>query len=243
MRVLAAGAATVVFCITSAAQSPEAPLLRQSLGFSGMTWNVKDSGPRKVGPGPNWFSAGNVNVDAAGGLHLRATNRGGACVAAEVVLVPSLGYGTYEFTVDSNLGSLAKNLVLGLFIWDDTPSDPYHREMDIEIGRWGREDNGDAQFVIQPYDIPDNMVRFRLPTPVQRSVHRFVWEPERASFHSEELGASGVHTVIREHSFNNMIPEPGKEQARINLWCMDSKAPSEGLTEVVLSNFRFTPPR
>jgi hypothetical protein len=40
-----------------------------------------------------------------------------------------------------------------------------------------------------------------------------------------------------------MIPEPGKEQARINLWCMDSKAPSEGLTEVVLSNFRFTPPR
>jgi len=218
-------------------------MLRQSLEFSGMTWKVKDSGGRKVGPGPNVFSAGNVSVDGSGRLHLRATNRGGACVSAEVVLASSLGYGTYEFTVDSNSRRLAKNLVLGLFTWDDTPSDPSHREMDVEIGRWGREDNADAQFVIQPYTVEQNIVRFRLPPRLGGSVYGFLWAPGKTSFRAEAIDAEGGRTIIKQHDFEDLIPEPGNEQARINLWCMDSKAPSEGLTEVVISNFRFTPQR
>jgi hypothetical protein len=245
LKMIAVYAAGVVvwLALPAAAQSPEDPMLRQSLRFSDMTWRVKDSGGRKVGPGPNWFSAANVSVDAEGRLHLRATSRNGGCVAAEVVAVPSLGYGTYEFTVASNLDGLPKNLVFGLFVWDDTSSDSFHREMDVEIGRWGREDNADAQFVIQPYTVPQNIVRFHLTPGLRGSVHSFVWTPSKASFRSEGLDASGGRIVIQEHEFDSMIPDPDKEQARVNLWCMDSKAPAGGTSEVVLSGFRFKPLR
>ena len=81
-----------------AAQSQEKPPPRDSLRFGGFEWYIKDSGERRVGPGNNWFSAENVRVDAEGWLHLRASEREGGCVAAEVVVAPSLGYGTYEFT-------------------------------------------------------------------------------------------------------------------------------------------------
>ena len=167
-------------------------------------------------------------------------------MAAEVVATPSLGYGTYEFTVRSNLDDLAKNLVLGLFVWDDTSPLAFHREIDVELGRWNKEDDDnapDAQFVIQPYTVARNIVRFRLPRALNGSIHSFTWTPDRAVFRSEGLDTNRVRFSITEHVFDRMIPEPGKEQVRINLWCVDSKAPTNGTVEVVLGNFSFTPVR
>ncbi len=236
-------AALALFATAGAPQSPEAPLLHDSLRFAGIEWHIKDSGARQVGPGHNWFSSGNVRLDAGGQLHLQAKARDGSCVAAEAVAVPSLGYGTYEFTVATNLDNLAKNLVLGLFTWDDTSNQSFHREIDVELGRWGRENNADAQFVIQPYTIPSNIWRFSLRPGLRGSVHQFIWAPRRVSFRSEGLEASGVRSILQEYVFERMIPEPGQEQTRVNLWCMDSKAPADGTSEVVLSRFRFTPLR
>jgi len=234
--------ALLPIAIAAGQSPPEAPA-PETIHFGGREWRIKDSGAKRVGPGPNWFSAQNVTVDTDGKLHLRAGEREGACVSAEVVASPSLGYGTYRFTVDSNLDTLAKNLVLGLFIWDNTSAESFHREMDVEIGRWNQENNADAQFVIQPYTVPRNILRFSLPRVLHGSVHSFTWAPDRASFRSEGIRAAGDRYVIKEHVFERMIPEPAKEQARVNLWCMDSKAPAGGTTEVVLSGFEFTPLR
>lgn len=225
----------------SSAQSPEAPLLRQSLRFAGREWLVKDSGDRRVGPGPNWFGAANVWVDGDGRLHLRATERDSGCMGAEVVAAQSLGYGTYRFSVASNLDELSKNLILGLFTWDDTSSESFHRELDVEIGRWGKAENDDAQFVVQPHSIPRNIVRFKLPRSLAGTVHTLVWMPGKATFRTTAIKAAEGAAAIREHTFHRMVPEPGNEQARINLWCADSDAPAPGRSEVILSDFRFTP--
>lgn len=245
MKITKAASVAIIALIGVAgahAQSPQRPPPREAIRFGGLEWRIKDSGDRKVGPGPNWFSAENVAVEE-GKLRLRATDRGGACVSAEVVASPSLGYGTYRFAVDSNLDALAKNLVLGLFTWDDTSSDSFHREMDVELGKWNQEDNADAQFVIQPHTIPRNILRFRMPRGLRGSLHSFSWAPDRVSFRSEGLRPSGEKYLIQQHVFERMIPQPGKEQTRINLWCVDSKAPVNGVAEVVLSGFEFAPLR
>jgi hypothetical protein len=209
--------------------------------FVGVEFWVKDSGERKIGPGPNWFSGSNVELDAQGRLHLKATRREGGCVSAEVVTSSSLGYGTYRFTVDSNLDSLSKNLVLGLFTWDDTSADSFHREIDVEIGRWDRESGADSQFVIQPYTMPANIFRFDLGRSLAGSVHSFTWGPGSVSFRSEGIGADGTRSVIQERAFKRMIPEPGKENARINLWCANPAGELAGQTEVILKKFEFEP--
>jgi hypothetical protein len=215
----------------------------RTLRFGGIEWWVKDSGARKIGPGPNWFSADNVELDAKGRLHLKATSRDGGCVSAEIVTLSSLGYGTYRFTIDSNLDRLSKNLVLGLFTWDDTSAESFHREMDVEIGRWGDENAADAQYVIQPYSIPANIFRFRLTRGLAGSVHSFTWGPDRAAFRSDGVAADGSNTLIQERVFERMIPEHSDENARINLWCANPKAGLEGRTDVIVSKFEFVPAR
>jgi len=132
--------------------------------------------------------------------------------------------------------------VFGMFTWDLEEAGQNHREIDIELSQWGDPKSRNTQFVIQPYTIPRNIVRFRLSRSLRGSVHTFTWAPDRASFRSEGINDSGL-ALIKEHVFGRMIPEPGLEQARVNLWCMDSKGPADGTAEVVLDNFLFTPLR
>lgn len=133
----------------------------RTLSFSGYEWKVKAS-RRPVGPGPNFFSdsLNNVWVDAQGSLHLRITHRKNRWYCAEVISQQSFGYGTYRFYLDTRVDKLDPNIVLGLFTWSDDPEFD-HREIDIECARWGNADNDtNAQFVVQPYDIPEHRLRF-----------------------------------------------------------------------------------
>ena len=123
--------------IASAAVERADPNLRW-ISFSGYDWWVKSS-PGLVGPGPNYFSdrADDVWVDAQGRLHLKIVYRNGRWYSTEVFGADPLGYGTYTFTLASRVDQLDKNIVLGLFTWDDTDPAYYHREIDIEFSRWG----------------------------------------------------------------------------------------------------------
>src|SRR5437870_9597705 len=58
----------------------------------------------------------------------------------------SFGFGTYRFRLDSPVDDIDPNAVVGLFTWSDRP-DFNHREIDIEISRWGEPGNPNAQFV------------------------------------------------------------------------------------------------
>lgn len=210
----------------------------RSVTFAGSSWAVKASAGL-VGPGPNVFSDSpeNVWVDSAGRLHLRITYRDGRWLAAEVILAHSLGYGTYRFDVESSTGQLDANVVLGMFTWSDRAA-YNHREIDVELARWGDAASAtNAQYVVQPYDRPGNIVRFQQPAEGATS-HQFAWTSKAVSF----LSSTATGDTIASWKYTGRgVPKAGDERARINLWLHGGAPPTDGNeVEVVLSNFTFT---
>ncbi len=232
----------------------------RTLEFGGRTWAVKES-PSPVGPGGNVFSdhPADVFVDGQGQLHLRVVFRDGVWKSSEVVLVDDVGYGTYWFTTESQVGSLDPNLTFGAFTWDpfcdDTtiPAWP-NREIDFEDSRWGNPgDPFSSQVVVQPYDVPGNLVRYTTPflSPTPTLTRHFTWQPHRVDY----MVAKGQHSpgtvtpadVVHESTYlhnpaaGRRVPPAGREKWRFNLWINGGGAPSNGQTaEVIISDFRFS---
>ena len=237
MRKLAA-AALLVGCTSLHAQ------YSRTIQFSGYTWMVKKSAG-KVGPGPNIFSdsADNVWVDSAGRLHMKITRNGNRWNCAEVILTGSFGHGTYRFYLDSPVDNLDPNVVLGLFTWNDAP-EFNHRELDIEFARWANaSDPTNAQYVVQPYDAAGNLVRFLQPSNVPQSVHSLTWEAASATFRSlrgHDPYSTDPAKFIAGKTFTSGIPQPGGENARINLWLFRGRAPSNRqAVEVIINRFEY----
>lgn len=230
--------------VTNGPASPSEQKPR-SLKFSGYDWIVKSS-RAKVGPGPNYFSDSNENVvvDPQGRLHLKITQRDGQWHCAEIVSTRSLGYGTYSFYLDPTVDHLDPQVVLGMFTWNDAP-DFAHREIDIEVSRWGRADNQNAQFVIQPYTRSQNIVRFQIPSGLSASWHSFTWQPGSVFCQSRTSSNSlppEAGSIIQQHTFTQGVPQAGGENARINLWLLAGRAPADGKeTEVIVNKFEFVP--
>jgi hypothetical protein len=215
------------------------------LQFSGYEWSVKSS-VRRVGPGPNYFSDSNDNVvvDAEGRLHLLITQRDGQWYCAEVVSTRSFGYGTYRFHLETNPDGLDVQVVLGMFTWSNDPA-YNHREIDIEISRWGKANNSNAQFVVQPYTRHENIVRFQTPTGLGSSTHLFTWKPNTVFFQSKQdssAKAAAPNSFVKEYEFTEGIPQSGDENARINLWLFTGHPPTNGKeVEVIITKFEFIP--
>jgi hypothetical protein len=231
-----AAALLVTLALPASAARPQPPG-PATISWSGYDWTVKDHS-RKIGPGPNFFSAANVSVDAGGNLHLRIQRSGKKWTAAEVILQGSFGYGTYSWTVAS-APDLDPNVVLGMFTWNDAP-DYAHREIDIEFARWGSaSDPNNAQYVVQPWDLPGHEHRWRQAPGQVSTTHRFTWRPGAVDFVS--LSSSGE--VLQQHTMTDGVPVPGGENARINLWLFRGSAPTNGQNvEIVLSDFTYTAP-
>lgn len=213
--------------------------------FSGLDWIVKVSGG-PVGPGPNVFSdsSSNVAVDPSGRLHLRITQRNSVWQCAEVWSKRSLGYGTYRFQLDSRVGALDPSVVLGLFTWSDDPAFN-HRELDVEFSRWSDPQNENAQYVLQPYDVPGNLHRFQLLPTLAPTTHQFVWHSDQAAFRSvrgRNVDGTDGSNLIQEHTFTQGIPQAGGESAHLNLWLFNGQPPTDGRpVEVIIRRFQFIP--
>jgi hypothetical protein len=217
----------------------------KTISFSGYEWWVKAS-VGQVGPGPNYFSDSteNVWVDGQGQLHLKITQRNGKWYCPEVICKNSFGYGKYIFYVTGRIGQLDKNVVLGLFTWDDSPEES-NREIDIEFSRWGTEADTNAQYVLQPWDQLGNRHRWMMPELVDSSSHSFDWKPDSIYFFSVKghlsvpLFDSLIHSWVYKGS---NIPTHGNENARINLWLFNGSAPADtNRLEVVISRFEYYP--
>ncbi len=236
----------IILAAVAAAALAASSLSAQTISFSGRTWNVKSSSGR-VGPGPNYFSpaASNVWVDSAGKLHLKITKKKGRWYCAEIVSAESLGRGTYRFLLDSPVDALDPNAVLGLFTWNDDPA-YNHREIDIEFSRWGAAGNLNAQYVVQPYTLASNIWRFNEPSGLASSTHSFQWLSTGVSF----VSAQGLQpnppliaSIVQQWTETNGVPVPGGENARMNLWLFQGKAPTNGQpVEVVVNRFEFVAP-
>jgi hypothetical protein len=217
------------------------------LHFSGYDWWVKRS-TDLVGPGPNFFSdsTNNVWVDDLGQLHLKITSNLDRWECAEIVSDRSFGYGSYRFELVSDVDALDPRAVLGLFTWSDSPVDA-HREIDIECSRWAdKRDTNNAQMVVQPWDSPGHLLRYRVPPGVGTTTHSFNWETNRVTFLAQKgpySSAPAPADLIRAWTYTSEVPAAGDEKVRLNLWLYQGQPPANGREiEFVIRSFRFVPP-
>jgi len=228
------GSVAAVATIRGSGQYVDAPKV---LSFSGYEWQVRQI-PSDRG-GQNDYAAENAWVDADGLLHLRLAKRGDRWFSAEVILTRSLGYGTYAFTV-RDTSTLDPAVTFGMFTWDEEAVEQNHRELDIDISRWGDPNVPNAQFVLQPYYVPANVARF--PAPAGPLAHSFRWEPGRVSFRTVR-GRNPLGTdVVARKEFTSGVPSPAAERVRMNLYYFRyAPRPPQADVEVVVERFQYLP--
>jgi hypothetical protein len=227
-----------VIALATVEGRPSPPVVSRTLHFSGYEWEIRGV-PSNRGGATNTYDPTNAWTDTQGFLHLRIARGHGEWTCAEVTLTRGLGYGTYSFEV-RDVSQMDRAAVLGMFTWDDAVGDPNHREMDTEISRWGDASAKNAQYVVQPYYVPANVVRFESPAgPLNYS---FRWEPGRASFKTVRSGGAGHGQTIAEHTFTSGVPLPGGEAVHLNLYVFANKnSPLRHEVEVVIEKFEYLP--
>lgn len=224
-----------VIAVATARGESSRPLASRTLHFSGYEWEIRGV-PSNRGGATNSYDPANAWTDTDGRLHLRIARGLGEWTCAEVTLTRSLGYGSYLFDV-RDVSQLEPAAVLGLFTWDDALLDVNHREIDTEISRWGDPAGKNAQYVVQPYYVPANVVRFSAPSG--RQTYSFRWEPGRVSFKTVR-GPAGE--TVAEHAFTSGVPLPGGEAVHMNLYVFASKtSPMQHEAEVVIEKFEYLP--
>ena len=210
------------------------------ISFAGYDWVVEDSNDNTVGPGPNYFSSSeeNVWVDSKGRLHLKIVERNGEWHCSKVTLLNAHGYHKYVFYVDSCVDQLDRNVVAGLFAYEND-----EQEIDVEISRWGKENNDNCQFAIQPSANEGNKVRFSLPLNNDCSTHFFNWQNNSIEFGSylgESLTPSEEDVVKTWIYTGKDIPASSSLRIKINLWLFRGKSPADNQNnELVVKNFKI----
>ncbi len=211
-------------------------LAHKTVNFSGYEWDVRQD-PGSPGGSRNLFNPANVWVDPQGFLHLRISKKNNQWNSAEVDLPRSLGYGSYRFVV-SDVSQLEPGAVLNISSWDGSGPD---REMDIEISRWGESSGKNAQYVVQPYYIPANVVRFMAPAgPL---TFAYDWEPGRVAFTTTRGSTrAGKNDEVAAHLFTSGIPSPGSESTHLTLYVFaNQRNPVQHEVEVIIEKFEYLP--
>ena len=222
------------------------PTGQVSLQFSGYTWGVKTTGNSsgdQFDPGPNfWSDDPSVVTVAADGLHLKINQIGGKWQSGEVYLTKSLGYGIYTVKIGSHLDQLDRNTVAApLFIYADTS-----QELDNEYSGTGGlvHAPNSAQFVVQPYTVPGNIVYYTQPSTAQFT-SQMEWRSDHVTFTAWNgwTSAATAGNIVYQWTYTgSQIPAPGQERVHINLWLLNGNAPVSGTgDEMVINSFTFQP--
>ena len=208
----------------------------KALHFSGYDWEIRQTS-NNPGGSPNLYDPKNAWVDKGGFLHLRIVKHVNEWASAEVTLSQSLGYGSYRFVV-RDISHLEPAVVLNLSVWDNSAPP---READVEISRWGEMASKNAQYVMQPYYVAENAIRFGAPGATL--THFIDWQPDRVSFKTDRGNALIDDSEgIASHVFTSGIPLPGNDLVHMNLYVFESRRnPLEHGTEVVIEKFEFLP--
>ena len=228
-----------VVAIATAEGKPVAPVTSKIIHFSGYDWKVRNAASDRGGQ-PNFYDPSNVSIDKNGYLHLRMEVHDGIWTCAEVSLTRSLGYGSYIFVVQ-DIGHFGPSAALDLYTTDDFRTTNVPSQLDIELSRWGIADSKNAEYVVQPFYVPENVSRFLAPAGVL--THRLQWEPGRASF--KTVRGSGIgsgEAPVSQHIFTSGIPTPDKETVHVGLYSYrNEKSSSQLPVEAVIQQFEFLP--
>jgi hypothetical protein len=228
-----------VVAVALAKGAPVRPLVAKVIHFSGYDWKVQAAGSDRGGEA-NAYDPENAWVDEKGYLHLKMAQRAGRWTCAEVALTRSLGFGTYTFVVEDS-AHLAPSAVMGMFTWNEAGSDESRSELDIELSRWGNAGGKNAQYVVQPYYVAENVARFSAPPGLLTHVLR--WQPGVASFNTVHgAGARADSRTVSQHVFTSGVPNPTGEVVHIDLYDFyHSKSVLEAPVEVVVEKFEYLP--
>ena len=148
---------------------------------------------------------------------------------------------TFVTRLVRDLSHLEPSALLTLITWDGIGTESTRRELDLELGRWGKLDNTNVNYVVQPYYIPANFVHFHAPPGPY--THSFQWEPGKVTFSSVAGSANtGGGRVINRHVFTSGVPTPGGESIRIALYVFHlGQIPLKDENEVVIDKFEYLP--
>ena len=230
------GGEVVAVKIVSGEKSEQAA--PRTVQFSGYEWQVRNVRSTRGGRN-NVYSNANAWTDANGFLHLRIAQNAGEWSCAEVKLSRSLGYGTYLFVV-RDVSQLEPAAVLSVFTWDEADAGQNHRELNIELAKWGDPASKNGQFVVQPYYVPANVVRFNVPAGAL--THSLRWEAGQAAFKTVRGTAASGPGVVAEHTFTTGVPAPGGEAIHLGLYIFgNAKDPLQKDVEVVIEKFEYLP--
>ncbi|MFA6306073.1 MAG: glycoside hydrolase family 16 protein [Candidatus Gracilibacteria bacterium] len=205
----------------------------KKLDFSGHTWTIKSG---HSGPGPNDFddSDASIFLDSSNQLHLKVSKIADKWYSSEVFLPSSLGYGTYEFETVNDITKTDRNLVVGLFLYQND-----EHEIDIEASRWEDSDGENYQYVVQPYKIKGNMQTYDLSLSQATTNNIIEWSKDSITFKTVQDGQTLLQWTYTGE--NNFVP--GSEKVHINFWMIDGQAPYAGTDqETVIKSFKFTAP-
>lgn len=230
----AEGGVVAAVASVSVGKAPEP--VTQKLKFSGYDWTIRHITSDRNGA-ISYYDPANAWTDPNGELHLRVSRQGDQSMCSQVVLNSHLGYGTYLFTV-KDTAHLEPAAVLVLQTYDDLAAE-HHREMDIELSRWGDPNSKNGDYVVQPYNFPENKVTFE--APAGRLTHSLHWATGTATFQTVR-GFANDRNVVARNVFTTGIPSPGSEAAVIDFCDFKySKVPLKSGAEVVVEKFQYLP--
>jgi hypothetical protein len=228
-----------VLAVVTAVGKPVTPVAKETIHFSGYDWTVRSAGSDRGGE-PNAYDPANAWTDQNGFLHLRTAERDGRWTCAEVSLARSLGYGTYKFVIQDS-AHLPPSAVVSFLTFDDENTQDFASEIDIELSRFGDPKRKNAEYVIQPYYVAENVFRFE--SPAGTVTHSFHWEPGRVTFQSGKGSVQGsMMRPLVTRVFSSGVPSPSSETVRIDLYDFrHSQHPSQPPAEVVIERFEYLP--
>jgi hypothetical protein len=226
----------LAFCCCSSAQT--------QLVWQGHTWKVTSGGMAGVARG----SPSNVSVDAIGHLHLSITRNEETWTAAELFTVDNLGFGTYQWVVESNVWEMDPVTVLGLF-----PYGPTHgigkdasNEIDIEFSQWGNTCACNADFTIYPsvsrQGKPSYELNFSVSKGTNLTTARMVWSATRVVFTlmSGDQPIGTTANVLKTETFTASKAADIPQQpipTGINFWAF--KAVPATNQSVIIRSFQY----
>jgi hypothetical protein len=206
-----------------------------------------------------------VYIDSAGDLHLKITKSSGKFYCSELFTSEAVGYGNYTFQLSSRADNLDKNVVFGLFTWNDINCETNaNSELDIEFARWG--DGAYAyplEYSVQPTNGGQETERSVSRSLVQtgnNSIHFLKWTPTLVSFscYNGNTNPPPPGNLITSWNFNSTNPPKSKEECNsvpiiipdpetnttlsLNLWLDSGRYPSNDQeSEVIIHSIEYAP--
>ncbi len=216
-----------------------------TITFGGHTWTIRPNGVG--GPRNNTWCQANAFLDANGYLHLKLTQTATGWCAAEVTSNDRMGFGTYQWQLNTRVDTLDKNIVFGLFHYPTADVGPDGtNEIDIEFSRWGNASANMLNYTVYPTlaSVASTSQTYPVSMSGDYSTHRYIWSSRGIHFQGTQGHYDNNPLPIADWNYApsdyttriSQSPQP----VHMNLWITAPPSNGQG-AEIVISAFKFTP--